>query len=82
MMSFFPAPFCAPAAATADINFTPLLRLLEDFDNYSREAQASPAAPACRPQRTRQPRPQMAVFKPKFDVRETENTYEDRKSVV
>jgi HSP20 family molecular chaperone IbpA len=76
MMSFLPRPFCAPAAATADINFTPLFRLLEDFDNYSREAQAAPAAPACRPQRTRQPRPQLAVFKPKFDVRETENTYE------
>jgi len=79
MMSFFPRQFCAP---TADTSFVPLFRLLEDFDNYSREAQnapaapASPAAPACRRQRTRQPRSQLSTFNPRFDVRETENTYE------
>lgn len=79
MMSFFPRQFCAPAAETS---FVPLFRLLEDFDNYSREAQHAPAAPAshaapaCRRQRTRQPRSQVATFNPRFDVRETENTYE------
>lgn len=79
MMSFFPGSFCAPATTSADVSFTPLFRLLEDFDNYSRESQAAPAAPAtpaCRRQRTRQLRPQLATFRPKFDVRETENTYE------
>ncbi|KAG7291181.1 hypothetical protein NEMBOFW57_001193 [Staphylotrichum longicolle] len=82
MMSFFPRQFCAPAAETS---FVPLFRLLEDFDNYSREAQHAPAAqaapashaaPACRRQRIRQPRPHVATFNPRFDVRETENTYE------
>lgn len=82
MMSFFTRQFCAPAAETS---FVPLFRLLEDFDNYSREAQHAPAAqaapashaaPACRRQRIRQPRPHVATFNPRFDVRETENTYE------
>lgn len=76
-MSFFPRSFCAPAAT--EVSYAPLFRLLEDFDNYSREGQATPAAPAapaCRRQRTRQPRPQLATFKPRFDVRETENSYE------
>jgi len=79
MMSFFPAPFCAPAATrptTADVSFIPLFRLLEDFDNYSRQAQAAPGVPECRRQRTTQPRRRPATFNPKFDVRETENTYE------
>jgi HSP20 family molecular chaperone IbpA len=76
MMSFFPAPFCAPAASTADASFNPLFRLLEDFDNYSRQAQAAPSVPECRRQRTTQPRRRPATFNPKFDIRETENTYE------
>jgi HSP20 family molecular chaperone IbpA len=76
MMSFFPAPFCAPAASTADASFNPLFRLLEDYDNYSRQAQAAPSVPECRRQRTTQPRRRPATFNPKFDIRETENTYE------
>lgn len=74
MMSFFPRSFCTPAAT--EVSYAPLFRLLEDFDNYSREGQTTPAAPAGRRQRTRQPRPQPATFKPRFDVRETENSYE------
>ncbi|KAK4041113.1 HSP20-like chaperone [Parachaetomium inaequale] len=76
MMSFFPASFSAPAA---DPSFIPLFRLLDGFDNYSREKQATPAAtaaPACRRQRVRQFRPQPATFNPRFDVRETETAYE------
>lgn len=75
MMSFFPQSFCAPAANTS---FVPLFRLLEDFDNYSREVQSTPAAsaPAHRQRRTRQHRPQLSTFNPRFDVRETEHTYE------
>jgi HSP20 family molecular chaperone IbpA len=74
MMSFYPRSFCAPAAAEA--SFVPLFRLLEDFDAYARQAQAAPAAQACRRQRVRQPRQQLSTFNPRFDVRETEHSYE------
>ena len=73
MMSFFPRSYCAPAT---DASLVPLFRLLEDFDSYSRQVQAAPATPACRRQRPRQPRPQLSTFNPRFDVRETEHTYE------
>jgi HSP20 family molecular chaperone IbpA len=67
MMSLFPSSYCAPA----DASFTPLFRLLEDFDNYSRDTQTT------RPQQQpRSARRQPTTFRPKFDVRETENTYE------
>ncbi|KAL2128689.1 hypothetical protein VTI74DRAFT_8826 [Chaetomium olivicolor] len=74
MMSLFPGSFCAPAT---DVSFVPLFRLLEDFDNYSRESQ-SQNAPASRNRRqgARKPRTQLATFTPHFDVRETEDTYE------
>ncbi|KAK4235326.1 30 kDa heat shock protein [Achaetomium macrosporum] len=65
-MSLFPGSYCAPA----DTGFTPLFRLLEDFDNYSRDVQTT------RPQQPKRARRQPATFHPKFDVRETENTYE------
>jgi HSP20 family molecular chaperone IbpA len=73
MMSFFPHSFCAPVAETS---FVPLFRLLEDFDNYSREVQSAQPLPACRRQRTRQLRPRLTTFTPKFDVRETEDSYQ------
>ncbi|KAK4149657.1 30 kDa heat shock protein [Chaetomidium leptoderma] len=77
MMSFFPRSFYAPAPAPADTSFVPLFRLLEDYDNYSRQVQqGAPADPSCRRQRARQPRSQPSTFHPKFDVRETEHTYE------
>lgn len=57
----------------ADVSFTPLFRLLDDFDNYSREVQGTPAS---RPRRSRNHRSALTAFHPKFDVRETENTYE------
>lgn len=63
MSSFFPRSYFAPEAS-----FTPLFRLLDDFDNYSREAN---------PQGSRQGQRQVArTFSPKFDVKETENAYE------
>ncbi|GAB1319927.1 hypothetical protein MFIFM68171_10137 [Madurella fahalii] len=71
MMSFFPRSFGAPAAT--DTSFTPLFRLLEDYDNYSREVQNSDAG---RQRRPRQARSGLAAFTPKFDVGETENAYE------
>lgn len=66
MMSVFSTPHCAPAAQSG---FTPLFRLLSDFDNYNREVQG--------PQRHhRRASPRTVSFKPKFDVRETETSYE------
>jgi HSP20 family molecular chaperone IbpA len=57
----------------------PLFALLNEFDNHAREKKAAPAAtasPACLRQRLRHPRLQPATFRPRFDVRETETTYE------
>ncbi|KAK4098997.1 HSP20-like chaperone [Parathielavia hyrcaniae] len=75
MMSFFPGSFCTPTSAP-ETSFVPLFRLLEDFDNYAREAQSGQPTPASRRQRTRPQRSQLTTFTPKFDVRETEETYE------
>lgn len=58
-MSFFPL-------YTSDRSFTPLFRLLDDFDSYSREAQGSHG----------HRRQHVRHFNPKFDVRETEDAYE------
>ncbi|UKZ55874.1 hypothetical protein TrVGV298_009698 [Trichoderma virens] len=52
-MAFFQRPFYAPKTS-----FTPLFRLLKDFDNYSHR------------------RSGLAHWQPKFDVRETDSTYE------
>lgn len=78
-MSLFPRTFYG-----ADPSFTPLFRLLDDFDNYRSEVEGTPNANG------RKGRGISArTFNPKFDVRETENTYElhgelpgiDRKNV-
>ncbi|KAL7932192.1 HSP20-like chaperone [Trichoderma chlorosporum] len=61
-MAFFPRTFYHPTEAS----FTPLFRLLDDFDNYSRQNGKS-----CHVRR--QPVPQ---WQPKFDVRETTEAYE------
>ena len=67
-MSFFPRSYFAPESS-----FTPLFRLLDDYDNYSREVstqqgqgnrQASRRAAA------------LPAFTPKFDVKELEGSYE------
>ncbi|KAH8886008.1 heat shock protein 30 [Thozetella sp. PMI_491] len=57
--------FCNPYASSANTSFTPLLRLLDDFDSYSRQA------PAQRSHRTH-----VQSFTPKFDVREVDDAYE------
>lgn len=46
-----------------DVSFTPLLRLLDDFDNYSRQGQSDR-------------RTGLLHWQPKFDVRETSEAYE------
>lgn len=67
-MSFFPRSLYSPEPNTS---FTPLFRLLDDFDNYRSEVQG-PAQNGKKGSRTLSAR----TFNPKFDVRETENTYE------
>lgn len=54
----------------ADPSFTPLFRLLDDFDSYSREVQGDNSKDGNRRVQA------VRTFNPKFDVRETETTYE------
>lgn len=81
MFSLLSSPYCAPAGA-ADTSFTPLFRLLDNFDSYSREAQSTPRTQTPsrnHPKARRSVAPRSSSsnpFKPKFDVRETETTYE------
>ncbi|KAM7205439.1 30 kDa heat shock protein [Naviculisporaceae sp. PSN 640] len=75
MMSIFGNPFCAPQTHySSEPSLVPLFRLLNDFDHYSRELLQPESAP--QPKRRRQSPAPLPRFKPKFDVRETENTYE------
>ncbi|KAK7739927.1 hypothetical protein SLS53_005520 [Cytospora paraplurivora] len=64
-MSFFPRSYLSPEAS-----FTPLFRLLNDFENFSQETAT---------QNTRQghgARRSIQTFTPRFDVKETEHAYE------
>lgn len=77
MMSFFTTPVCAPASA--DPSFTSLFRLLDDFESYQQQSQQGPrnAHNNGTQQRARRASPRAPTpFTPKFDVRETETTYE------
>lgn len=60
-MSLFQRNFYSP-----ETSFTPLFRLLEDFDNYSRQGNGG----------TPGRRSGLAHWQPKFDVRETDSAYE------
>jgi HSP20 family molecular chaperone IbpA len=60
-MSLFQRNFYTPEAS-----FTPLFRLLEDFDNYSRQDNGTGSGR----------RTGLAHWQPKFDVRETDAAYE------
>lgn len=62
-MSFFPRAFYESDASS----FTPLFRLLDDFDTYSRQGQGGTSS-------TR--RGGSSIWQPKFDVRETSDAYE------
>jgi len=64
-MSLFPRAFYG-----SDPSFTPLFRLLDDFDTYSREVSDT------QPQSGRGHRHVVRTFNPRFDVRETETAYE------
>ncbi|KAK3941830.1 heat shock protein 30 [Diplogelasinospora grovesii] len=59
----------------SDPSFTPLFRLLDDFDNYSREVQGAGDETGRESGRQRRKRG-VRTFTPKFDIRETENNYE------
>ncbi|KAK0616639.1 HSP20-like chaperone [Immersiella caudata] len=72
MLSFLSSPYCA--APAPEPSFITLFRLLDDFDSYSREAQAPQPQP--QQQRRHIRRTITTTFKPKFDVRETANAYE------
>ena len=65
-MAFFPRNFYNN---TNDSSFTPLFRLLDDFDNYSRHQQGGTGNGHGR-------RTGLPAWQPKFDVRETADTYE------
>jgi HSP20 family molecular chaperone IbpA len=60
-MSLFPRTFIADDSITS---FTPLFRLLDDFDNYSRGSGG------------RHYRSHLKAFTPKFDIKETPQGYE------
>lgn len=62
-MAFFPRSFYGNNDASA--SFTPLFRLLDDFDTYSRQSGTHHGRRSCVP-----------TFQPKFDIRETGETYE------
>jgi len=62
-MSLFPKSLYEP-----DASFTPLFRLLDDFDNYSRQTGASPFGIGGSSG--------TAFWRPKFDVREFNGSYE------
>jgi HSP20 family molecular chaperone IbpA len=64
MSAFFPRTLYG-----ADPSFTPLFRLLDDFDTYSREVSNDTGRHSGR-------RNQVRAFNPKFDVRELKDSYE------
>jgi len=65
-MSLFPRAFIG-----SDPSFTPLFRLLDDFDTYSREVSDTQPQSGGRGHRH-----VVRTFNPRFDVRETEAAYE------
>ncbi|KAG5956256.1 hypothetical protein E4U58_006687 [Claviceps cyperi] len=66
-MAFFPRAFFNEDSTS----FTPLFRLLDDFDNYSRQSGTSQQQ-----QQHDSKRAGTGFWQPKFDVRETRDNYE------
>jgi HSP20 family molecular chaperone IbpA len=62
-MAFFPRSLYNSNADTSS-SFHPLVRLLDDFDNYSRHGQGKRSGPG------------LPTWQPKFDIRETADAYE------
>lgn len=67
-MSFFPRSYFAP-----ECSFTPLFRLLDDYDNYSREVSTQQGQGN---RQTGRRAASLPAFTPKFDVKELEGSYE------
>ncbi|KAG6023320.1 hypothetical protein E4U40_004047 [Claviceps sp. LM458 group G5] len=67
-MAFFPSAFFNDDSTS----FTPLFRLLDDFDNYSRQSGSSQQ----QQQQYGSKRTGVGFWQPKFDVRETSDNYE------
>lgn len=66
-MAFFPRNFYNTTSTSSnDTSFHPLFRLLDDFDNYSRQGSCG----------TQGRRSGLQSWQPKFDVRETGEAYE------
>lgn len=65
-MSFFPRSFYS-----SDPSFTPLFRLLDEFDNYTNEVRNN-NQDGLRSRRHQH----LRTFNPRFDIRETETAYE------
>ncbi|PVH88279.1 HSP20-like chaperone [Cadophora sp. DSE1049] len=68
-MSFFPGSFFASPSAN-NTSFHPLFRLLDDFEQHSRDNNTADGHPH------RQSRSIMRSFTPKFDVKELADAYE------
>lgn len=79
MAFFHPHTFYHPtesSSSSSAASFTPLFRLLDDYDTYSRQTgKSSPASTTAAPTR-RQQQQQVPQWQPKFDVREVESAYE------
>ncbi|OAA64912.1 30 kDa heat shock protein [Cordyceps fumosorosea ARSEF 2679] len=73
MAAFFPRTIY-----NTEASFTPLFRLLDDFDSYSRQCQpASTTNNHCKKQQQQHFRKSaVSHWQPKFDVRETSDAYE------
>ncbi|KJZ76549.1 hypothetical protein HIM_03885 [Hirsutella minnesotensis 3608] len=67
-MAFFPRNFYQ---APSDSSFTPLFRLLDDFDSYSRQVSGGEQQ-----QHQGRRHGSLPSWHPKFDVRETDSDYE------
>ncbi|TQV95775.1 heat shock protein [Cordyceps javanica] len=76
MAAFFPR-----TVYNTEASFTPLFRLLDDFDSYSRQCQpaSNSSSRQCKKQQQQQQhfrKPAVSHWQPKFDVRETSSAYE------
>jgi HSP20 family molecular chaperone IbpA len=72
-MAFFPRAVYNTDASS----FTPLFRLLDDFDKYSRQEEDTTTTSHHTPSsKSQSQRSAMSHWQPRFDVRETETAYE------
>ncbi|TFB03990.1 30 kDa heat shock protein [Trichoderma ghanense] len=75
MAFFHPHTFYHPAESSS-ASFTPLFRLLDDYDTYSRQNGKSSTTAAAPRRQHQQVQQQVPQWQPKFDVREIDSAYE------